>query len=190
MTNVPQSDRLNPLALTGVDLASVLSRTPYTKVTPAAIVRWVQLGCPRNNDKTYNLINVAAWLHSKYAERPRAASAETDEMEKAKLAQVRARTKAIDQARLAAEKKLIDREEVHEEWMGLLHAFKSGLTTLARVLVKEVVGQPEPVVKQRVEERVNDVLRSFAEGWDGEGDIPGEEKTRETETRPDHDAGD
>jgi hypothetical protein len=35
------------------------------------------------------------------------------------------------------------------------------------VLVKEVVGQPEPVVKARVEDRVNDTLRSFAEGWDG-----------------------
>ena len=101
---------------------------------------------------------------------PHRPPAETDEMEKAKLKQVIARTKAIDQARLAAEKKLVNREDIHEEWMRLLHGFKSGLTTLARVLVKEVVGQPEPVVKQRVEERVNDALRTFAEGADGAGD--------------------
>jgi hypothetical protein len=181
---------MNPLALSGVDLANILSRTPYTKVTPAAIVRWVSLGCPRNNDRTYSLVNVAAWLHSKYAERPRTASAESDEEKKESIGLKRERRLAVRQARLANAKKLVDREEVREEWMARLHALKSGLLTLSRVLVREVVGQPAPVVQKVVDDRVNDVLWAYAQGWDGEGDIPVGENSFETETRPDHDASD
>jgi hypothetical protein len=164
------SGALNPLALSGVDLCTMLIRAGVDNLTPSAIGKWVQLGCPRNPDKTYNAMKVLAWHVNERAKIPHRPPAETDEMEKAKLEQVRERTKAIRQAREAEEKKLVSREETHEEWMRLLHGVKSGLTTLARVLVKEVVGQPEPVVKARVEDRVNDTLRSFADGWDGAGD--------------------
>ena len=47
-----------------------------------------------------------------------------------------------------------------------------------------VVGQPEAVVKAKLEERINDVLKSFAEGWDGAGDI-----RREKDNEPESDGG-
>ena len=161
---------LNAMALNSVDLCTTLAKAGVEHLTPSAVRKWVEAGCPRNPDKTFNAFRVLAWFVNERAKIPYKAHAETDEMEKAKLEQVRERTKAIRQAREAEEKKLVSREETHEEWMRLLHGVKSGLTTLARVLVKEVVGQPEPVVKARVEARVNDTLRSFADGWDGAGD--------------------
>ena len=164
------SGPLNTLALSAVDLCTLMLRSGVKHLTPSAIGKWVQVGCPRNRDGTYSLPDVAAWHINKNADKPHRPPAETDEMEKAKLADIRSRTKLRDQARLAAEKNLVNREDIHEEWMLLLHGVNIGLTTLARVLVKEVAGQPEPTVKQRVEERVNDVLRTFAEGWDGAGD--------------------
>jgi hypothetical protein len=166
------SGPLNTLDLSAVDLCKMMLRCGVKHLTPSAIGKWVQEGCPRNQNKNYSMPDVLAWHINDRAERPHLPPAETDEMEKAKLKQVIARTKAIDQARLAAEKKLIDREDVVADWMLLLHSFRAGLTTLTRVLVKEVVGQPEAVVKTKLEERINDVLKSFAEGWDGAGDIP------------------
>ncbi len=164
------SGALNVLSLTAVDLCAMMLKCGVKHLTPSAVGKWVYEGCPRNADKTFSLPNVTAWLINDRASVPHRPPAETDEMEKAKLEQVRERTKAIRQAREAEEKKLVSREETHEEWMRLLHGVKSGLTTLARVLVKEVIGQSEPVVKARVEARVNDTLRSFADGWDGAGD--------------------
>jgi hypothetical protein len=178
MAKVPQSDRLNPLALTGVDLASVLSRTPYTKVTPAAIVRWVQLGCPRNNDKTYNLINVAAWLHSKYAETPRKASAESDQEKKESIGLKRERRLAVRQERLERKGQLIEKEEFEQECHRRNHMMKSGLLTLSRVLVREIAGRTTPEIQKIIDERVRELLMAYAEGWDGQGDeIPKEPKS-------------
>jgi hypothetical protein len=171
---------LNVLALRGVDLANLINHSPVTddkgqpfRTTPAAISNWAtQSNCPRNRDGTYNAIHVMTWALKERAQTPYRPRGGLDEMEKAKLADKLEQTRARRQARLAAAKKLIDREDVVADWMLLLHSFRAGLTTLTRVLVKEVVGQPEAVVKAKLEERINDVLKSFAEGWDGAGDIP------------------
>ena len=173
----PQNpEKLNPLALSRMNLASVLSRTGITKLTPAAIGHWVNQGCPRNADKTFNIVHIAAWLHSKYAEIPYKASAATDEEKKERIALIRARRLATDQRRKIEAGKFINREEAHEQWMRQLYEVKSGLLTLSRVLTREVVGQPERIVKQRIEERVNDILWAYANGWDGEGEIPPHEQ--------------
>ena len=57
---------------------------------------------------------------------PHRPPAETDEMEKAKLEQVRERTKAYRQGRRAAEEKLVSREETHEELCGCSTASRAG----------------------------------------------------------------
>ena len=183
------SGALNPLALSGVDLCTTLIRAGVENLTPSAIGKWVQAGCPRNPDKTFNTFRVLAWFVNERAKIPYKAHAESDQEKKESIGLKRERRLAVRQARLADAKKLVDREEVREEWMARLHALKSGLLTLSRVLVREVVGQPAPVVQKVVDDRVNDVLWAYAQGWDGEGDIPGGEQNLETETRPDHDAG-
>ena len=162
------SGPLNTLDLSAVDLCKMMLRCGVEHLTPSAIGKWVQEGCPRNQNKNYSMPDVLAWHINERAKLPHRPPAETDEMAKAKLKRVLEQTKTIIQAREAEEKKLVSREQTHEEWMLLLHGVKIGLTTLARVLVKEVVGQPEAVVKAKVEERTNDTLKSFAEGWGDE----------------------
>ena len=190
MAKADTSGVLNAMALNSVDLCTTLAKAGVEHLTPSAIGKWVQAGCPRNPDKTFNTFRVLAWFVNERAKIPYKAHAESDEEKKESIGLKRERRLAVRQARLADAKKLVDREEVREEWMARLHALKSGLLTLSRVLVREVVGQPAPVVQKVVDFRVNDILLAYAEGWDGEGDIPGEEKNLETETRPDHDAGD
>ena len=184
------SGALNPLSLSAVDLCGLLLKAGVKNLTPSAIGKWVHLGCPRSNGKSFNLLEVLAWFVNERAKIPYKAHAESDEEKKESIGLKRERRLAVRQARLADAKKLVDREEVREEWMARLHALKSGLLTLSRVLVREVVGQPAPVVQKVVDDRVNDVLWAYAQGWDGEGDIPVGENNFETETRPDHDAGD
>src|SRR5208283_2654836 len=154
----PQNpEKLNPLALSRLDLASILSRTGMAKLTPAAIGHWLDAGCPRNSDKSYNIVHVCAWLAGKYGQTPYRPSAETDEMEKAKLADIRSRTKLRDQARLAAEKKLMDREEFEQDCHRRNHMMKSGLLTLSRVLVREIAGRTTPEIQKIIDERVREL---------------------------------
>ena len=170
----PQNpEKLNPLALSRLNLASVLSRTGMTKLTPAAIGHWVNQGCPRNADKTFNIVHIAAWLHSKYADIPYKASAATDEEKKERIALIRARRLATDQRRKIEAGKFVDREAIREEWLQRLHMIKSGLLALGRVLVSDLRGVPAEKVQAIVDARVRELLIAYAEGWDGQGAIPG-----------------
>ena len=76
------SGALNPLALSGVNLCTMLIGAGVENLTPLAIGKWVQLGCPRSPDKTYNALKVLAWFVNERAKIPHRPPAETDEMEK------------------------------------------------------------------------------------------------------------
>jgi len=94
------SGPLNTLALSAVDLCTLLLRSGVKHLTPSAIGKWVQDGCPRNPDKTFSLPAVLAWHVNDRAERPHRPPAETDAMEKAKLADLLEADAGRRQARL------------------------------------------------------------------------------------------
>lgn len=52
----------NPMALTLMDAAVLLSRLAGTPVTAAMLQMDVDAGAPRNADGTLNLVHYAAWL--------------------------------------------------------------------------------------------------------------------------------
>ena len=176
----PQKHQIDTTKISGVDLVRLINARHLkdrngdaVTLTPGALTHWVKNRCPRNDDgKTYNEHDVLAWLVGERGLTAHKPAGEMDEFDKAKLADIKSKTRQRDQATAAAAQKLIDLQDVREDWNLLLHQFKSGLTTLARILVKEVVGQPEAVVKAKIDDRVNDVLKSFAEGWDGAGEPP------------------
>jgi hypothetical protein len=168
-------EKLNPLALSRLDLASVLSRTGMAKLTPAAIGHWLDAGCPRNADQSYNIVHVCAWLAGKYGQTPYRPSAETDEEKKESIGLKRERRLAVRQARLERKGQLIEKEEFERECHRRNHMMKSGLLTLSRVLAREIEGRSAPEIQKIIEDRVREILMAYAEGWDGQGDeIPKE----------------
>ena len=178
MAKAPQSEKLNPLALSGVQLANVISRSPVrdstgrkVTVTPSALTHWVAAGCPRNPDKTYNAIFVLAWLAGERALVPYKASAESNEEKKENVALKRERRLAVRQARLERQGQLIEREVIEEDQQRRIHAVKGGLLTLERSLAREIVGLPRPQAEAIIKGKVRDLLEGYASGWNGEGEI-------------------
>jgi len=174
MAKPSQPDQLNPLALRGVDLAILIGRSPVTDskgqkvhLTPAAISNWVSRGnCPRNPDGTYNAIHVLAWLAAEHSRIPYRSTAKSDEMGKAKLEQMRERTKAIRQARLAEEKKLIDREDAKREMLEQIYLFKNSLLAWERSLGRDLLGlQDARAIEAKIKERTRDLLFALSDGW-------------------------
>ena len=143
------SGALNPLALSGVDLCTMLIRAGVENLTPSAIGKWVQLGCPRNPDKTYNAMRVLAWHVNERAKIPHRPPAESDDVEKEKLAVLRERKLTLRQNRLASAQKLIDRDEVEEGRLRRIHALRSGLLMLSRSLAREIAGKTPAEVQKR-----------------------------------------
>jgi len=180
MPKPSQPDQLNPLSLRGVDLANLIGRSPVTDekgrkvhVTPAAISNWVSRGnCPRNPDGTYNAIHVLAWLAAEHSRVPYRPNAESDDIEKEKLAVLRERKLTLRQNRLERKGQLVEKEVIEEDQQRRIHALKGGLLTLERSLAREIVGLPRPQAEAIIKAKVHDLLEGYALGWDGEGDVP------------------
>jgi hypothetical protein len=167
------SGALNPLSLSAVDLCGLLLKAGVKNLTPSAIGKWVHLGCPRSNGKSFNLLEVLAWFVNERAKIPHRPPAESDDVEKEKLAVLRERKLTLRQNRLASAQKLIDRDEVEEGRLRRIHALRSGLLMLSRSLAREIAGKTPAEVQKITDEQVNALLEAYAEGWRGQGEIPG-----------------
>jgi hypothetical protein len=170
------SEKLNPTRLSRMQLADVLTRSGITKLTPNAINGWLGAGCPRNSDRSYNVLHVCAWLAEKYGQTPYRPSAETDNEKRERIALMRARRLAADQRRRIEAGKLIDKGEVVREQIRRVHAVKSGLLSLEKALAHEIVGVPQAQAEAIIAERVQDLLNAYADGWNGEREVPKETK--------------
>ena len=117
------SGRLNPLALRRLDLAGVLSRTGIVKLTPNAIGHWLAAGLPRNSDRTFNLIQVCAWLAAERAKRPQAPLNAEDAAVTVQLK--RERLLAIRQRRRIEAGRLVEKTEVQRDQLERIYLFKN-----------------------------------------------------------------
>jgi hypothetical protein len=170
------SEKLNPTRLTRMQLADVLTRSGITKLTPNAINGWLGAGCPRNSDRSYNVLHVCAWLAEKYGQTPYRPSATTDEAKKESIALQRERRLAVRQTRLMQKGLLVKKEEIEQEQQRRVHAVKSGLLSPEKSLAREIVGVPQAQAEAVIAERVQDLLNAYADGWNGQGEVPKETK--------------
>lgn len=183
------SGPLNVQRLTAVDLCALLLKSGVKHLTPSEIGKWVNIGCPRNRDKTYSLPAVTAWLINDRAERPHRPPAETDEMEKAKLARMHAQTRRTELATAREQKEVISREEVDEDQSRKIHAVRSGMLTLVRVIGREIEGKSTREITTIINQRIVDLLEAYSSGWDGATvEIPKREGWTDVENRKKDDA--
>jgi hypothetical protein len=72
--------------------------------------------------------------------------------------------------RLAAEKKLISREEVEEDHARKIHAVKGGLTTFERAVLRDIAGKSAAEQQAIIHGKLADILDAYRAGWEGTGD--------------------
>ncbi|MGO8702190.1 MAG: hypothetical protein ACLQVA_00115 [Candidatus Brocadiia bacterium] len=158
------SGRLNPLALRRLDLAGVLSRTGIVKLTPNAIGHWLAAGLPRNSDRTFNLIQVCAWLAAERAKRPQAPLNAEDAAVTVQLK--RERLLAIRQRRRIEAGRLVEKTEVQRDQLERIYLFKNSLLAWERTLGRDLLGLPDArAIENKIQERTRDLLHALAEGW-------------------------
>jgi hypothetical protein len=138
-TKKDAAGKMNPLALKRLDLANLLSRTRLVSMTPQAINNWLQSGCPRNSDGTFNIIAVCAWLA---AERRKKELKANDPMlsgpnSPALEAYRKIKTKREQLAYDRESRQLIPVEEVRREWVDMGHRMRSALDAVCRTLDPE-----------------------------------------------------
>ena len=67
-------EKMDPAHLTRLQLATVLTGTGIVSLTPQALRNWVEAGCPRESDGSFNLLRVCAWLAGERAKTPHLAA--------------------------------------------------------------------------------------------------------------------
>jgi len=83
------------------------------------------------------------------------------------------RTRKIEVERLIKEGSVHDVAECREQRLRKVHALKAGLLELGRSLAPDLVRLTDrAAIEAAIERRCRLLLRAFASGWDGQGEIP------------------
>jgi hypothetical protein len=131
--------KMNPLALKRLDLANLLSRTGQVSLTPQAINNWLQAGCPRNADGTFNVLAVCGWLASQYRKKelkandPMLSGPNSPALEKYRTVKAKREQLAYDRD----VRQLIPVEEVRRVWLDMGHRMRSALDAVCKTLDPE-----------------------------------------------------
>jgi hypothetical protein len=170
MSDTPE--KMDPAHLTRLQLATVLTGTGIVSLTPQALRNWVEAGCPRESDGSFNLLRVCAWLAGERAKTPHLPRPETEDERAARIALLRERRLGAKQKRRIEARKLeegfMPREEVDAEFGRMATEIRTAFLGLPARVAKALDGKSEAERVALLEAEVRAVLEALANGKEDE----------------------
>jgi len=161
-------EKMDPAHLTRLQLATVLTGTGIVSLTPQALRNWVEAGCPRESDGSFNLLRVCAWLAGERAKTPHLPRPETEDERAARIALLRERRLGAKQKRRIEARKLeegfMPREEVDAEFGRMATEIRTAFLGLPARVAKALDGKSEAERVALLEAEVRAVLEALANG--------------------------
>jgi len=175
-------EKMDPAHLTRLQLATVLTGTGIVSLTPQALRNWVEAGCPRESDGSFNLLRVCAWLAGERAKTPHLPRPETEDEKAARIALLRERRLGAKQKRRIEARKLeegfMPREEVIAEFGRMATEIRTAMLALPTRVGKALEGKPESERIALLDAEIRAALDALATSKEITGDdasVPGEE---------------
>jgi len=171
-------EKMDPAHLTRLQLATVLTGTGIVSLTPQALRNWVEAGCPRESDGSFNLLRVCAWLAGERAKTPHLPRPETEDEKAARIALLRERRLGAKQKRRIEARKLeegfMPREEVIAEFGRMATEIRTAMLAVparfAQILNPAQVAMLDAEMRSAL-----DALATSKEITDDDASVPGEE---------------
>jgi hypothetical protein len=165
-------EKMDPAHLTRLQLATVLTGTGIVTLTPQALRNWVESGCPRESDGSFNLLRVCAWLAKERAKTPHVPRPETEEEKAARIALLHERRLGAKQKRKIEARKLeegfMPREEVDAEFGRMATEIRTAFLGLPARMAKVLDGKSEPERVALLDAEVRASLEALANGKEDE----------------------
>ena len=131
--------------------------------------KWISEGCPcdkpgGNKPNRFNETEVAAWMRraGKTGEVGRPRKPGTDDRNAAELRKLNAMADHWELKNAQVRGQLYEAQEVDREWGNVGQVIRNGFQSLAAGVAASLVGLTAQEIEQRLEERVNDILRHLA----------------------------